>query len=94
MVVSISFKEPSLPVRAPESRIQARAAELETAFLSEILGYSGLFAAETEFSGGPGAAQFASFLRDEYARGIVGSGGLGLGRAFVDAMWRGQTHGN
>ncbi|WP_229825564.1 MULTISPECIES: rod-binding protein [Gemmobacter] len=81
------------PGVAPEARLQARAADLESAFLSEMLGFSGLLATESAFGGGAGEAQFASFLRDEYARKLVARGGLGLGQAFVDAMRRGVDNG-
>jgi Rod binding domain-containing protein len=66
--------------------LRARAAELETLFLSEMLGHAGLGAPVAAFGGGPGEEQFASFLRQAQAGAIVRAGGLGLTEAFVRAL--------
>ena len=76
----------SLPAPPPELRGQTQAVllqkakELERAFLSEMLSFSGLGTVSTEFGGGVGEDQFASFLRDEQARLMVERGGIGLAR--------------
>ena len=93
MIDGISRTAVSGPMMTRETRMTARAQELEAAFLSEVLGYAGLFSAESEFGGGAAEAQFSSFLRDEYARHIVARGGLGLTGAFVEAMMRGAADG-
>ena len=76
------------PLSAPDrmAALRARAAELETAFLSEMLGHAGLGAPPGAFGGGPGEEQFASFLRQAQAGAIVRAGGLGLTEAFVRAL--------
>ena len=55
--------------------LREKAAELETAFLAEMLGFAGLGAARESFGGGIGEEQFSSFLRQEQARGDGEGGG-------------------
>lgn len=74
----------------PAPQLRAKAAELETAFLSEMLGHAGLGAAKGDFGGGIGEEQFASFLREAEAKAIVRAGGIGLTEALFRAM--GGTH--
>lgn len=74
---------PAVPSPDP---LRAKAAELETAFLTEMLGHVGLGAATGAFSGGTGEAQFASFLREEQARSLVAQGGIGLTERLYRAM--------
>jgi len=71
---------------SPADPLRERAAQLETAFLSEMLGQAGLNAAPGAFSGGMGEEQFASFLREEQATAIVGRGGIGLTELLYRAM--------
>ena len=71
---------------APEGDLRRKAAELETVFLSEMLGHAGLGAARGEFGGGIGEDQFASFLRNEQARAIVAAGGIGLTERLFRAL--------
>lgn len=66
--------------------LMTKARELEATFLSEMLGHSGLGEMEGTFGGGQGEAQFASFLRQEQARLIVQSGGIGLAEMIFKAM--------
>ncbi len=61
-----------------QAALRAKAKELETAFLSEMLGHAGLDAAEGSFTGGIGESQFSSFLRQEQAKAMVDAGGIGL----------------
>lgn len=58
--------------------IRARAAELETAFLSEMLRHAGISPQKGAYSGGIGEEQFASFLREGLAAAMVRAGGIGL----------------
>ncbi|MDB6452497.1 rod-binding protein [Falsirhodobacter sp. 20TX0035] len=70
----------------PADPLREKAAQLETAFLSQMLGEAGLGAASGTFGGGAGEAQFASFLRDEQARAMVDHGGIGLTESLFRAM--------
>jgi Rod binding domain-containing protein len=82
----------SLPATPPDLRGQTQATlmqkakELETAFLSEMLSFSGLGTASAEFGGGVGEDQFASFLREEQARLMVERGGIGLARTIFESL--------
>lgn len=73
------------PPRQPDPAM-ARASELETAFLAEMLAHAGLGEQTDSFAGGPGGDQFASFLRQEQARLMVEAGGIGLSEAIFRAM--------
>lgn len=84
MLPPLSAPAPTAPDRM--ATLRARAAELETAFLSEMLGHAGLGAPASAFGGGAGEEQFASFLRQAQAGAIVRAGGLGLTEAFVRAL--------
>lgn len=67
-------------------QLMSKAEELEAAFLSEMLAYSGLGEMQDSFGGGQGEAQFSSFLRQEQARLIVQNGGLGLAELIFNSM--------
>lgn len=73
-------------VAAPPDPLRVKAAQLETAFLSEMLSYAGLGAMEGSFGGGIGEEQFASFLRQEQAAAMVDRGGIGLAESLFRAM--------
>jgi flagellar protein FlgJ len=74
------------PVPARQQQLMKKAEELEATFLSEMLAHSGLSEMQGEFAGGQGEAQFASFLRQEQAKLIVQSGGLGLAELIFKSM--------
>lgn len=77
------------PMPAPASPPQAAvrtARALETRFLAEMLGHTGLAAPRADFGGGIGEEQFASFLREEVARSMVAAGGIGLTEHILRAM--------
>lgn len=78
------------PVTSPASvrqqQLMKKAEELEATFLSEMLAHSGLSEMQGAFGGGQGEAQFTSFLRQEQARLIVKSGGLGLAEIIFKSM--------
>ncbi|HMO07293.1 MAG TPA: rod-binding protein [Paracoccaceae bacterium] len=77
----------SLPAATDRTaQLRARAAELETAFLAEMLGHAGLGTPATAFGGGTGEEQFASFLRQAQAGAMVRAGGIGLTEVFVRAL--------
>lgn len=71
---------------ARDAVLQARAQELETAFLAEMLGHAGLGAAPEGFGGGIGEDQFASFLRREQAEAMTRAGGIGLAESIFRAL--------
>lgn len=75
---------PAMP--RPSDPLRDKAAQLESAFLSQMLGQAGLGATSGAFGGGAGEAQFASFLRDEQARAMVDHGGIGLTESLYRAM--------
>lgn len=70
----------------PPDPLRVKAAQLETAFLSEMLSHAGLGAMSGEFSGGIGEEQFASFARQEQAAAMVDRGGIGLAESLFRAM--------
>ena len=78
------------PVTSPASvrqqQLMKKAEELEATFLSEMLAHSGLSEMQGAFGRGQGEAQFTSFLRQEQARLIVQSGGLGLAEIIFKSM--------
>ncbi len=76
-----------------DARLHAKAAELETAFLSEMLSHTGFGAARDSFGGGAGEDQFASFLRNEQAAQMVKAGGIGLTEALFRALSKGNANG-
>lgn len=73
-----------------QQQLMAKAKELEATFLSEMLAYSGLGEMQGSFGGGEGEAQFASFLRQEQARLMVDSGGIGLAEMIFKSMARSE----
>jgi peptidoglycan hydrolase FlgJ len=86
MDISLIAAQP--PARQQE--LMAKAEELEATFLSEMLAHSGLGEMQGAFGGGQGEAQFSSFLRQEQARLMVHSGGLGLAELIFNAMTRAE----
>lgn len=66
--------------------LMRKARELESAFLAEMLSFSGLGAVSEGFGGGTGEEQFASFLRQEHARLIVVRGGIGLAEQIFESL--------
>lgn len=75
---------PAAPDQA--ARRQEAAVALEAAFLSEMLKGAGLHDTGGAFGGGPGAEQFASYLRQAQARSMAQAGGVGLAEHLVRAM--------
>ena len=76
----------SLPRTGDDARLAQKAKELEAAFLSEMLGFTGLGEAEGSFGGGIGEKQFSSFLREEQARLMVERGGIGLAELIFNSL--------
>ncbi len=68
------------------SQLRTVANEMETAFLAEMLKYSGLGDTSGAFGAGAGGEHFASFLREEQARIMVEGGGIGLSESIFRAL--------
>ena len=77
------------PRPADPDPLRQKAAELEAAFLAEMLGHTGLGTTSDSFGGGIGEDQFASFLRQEQATAMVRKGGIGLAESLFQALSRG-----
>ncbi|OYU17377.1 MAG: hypothetical protein CFE34_15965 [Rhodobacteraceae bacterium PARR1] len=76
----------TLPTTARTQDLYIQANRLEATFLSQMLAHAGLDRAVEGMGGGPGAAQFASFLRDAQAESMVQAGGIGLSEALFRAL--------
>ena len=74
------------PVTERRALLLEKAKALEAAFLSEMLSYAGLGAAEGPFSGGVGEDQFSSFLREAQAKAVVNHGGIGLAESLFKSL--------
>lgn len=92
MQVPAPTDKPSPLSPARSALLMKKAQEMETAFLSEMLSYTGLDAQKGAFSGGVGEDQFASFLRDTQAKAMVAHGGIGLSQTIFNALAR-RDHG-
>jgi peptidoglycan hydrolase FlgJ len=78
---------PDLPATGrPAAALREKAIALEAAFLSEMLRHAGADRSAGSFGGGVGETQFASFLRDEQARAIARSGGIGLAEVIFRSL--------
>ncbi|WOI56205.1 rod-binding protein [Palleronia sp. LCG004] len=79
------------PSAARIEELRDVAERLEASFLSEMLKEAGLGALESEFGGGVGEDQFMSFMRDEHARQVVESGGIGLAETLFQSLLKRET---
>jgi peptidoglycan hydrolase FlgJ len=84
---------PTASTHPREVQLRAKAEELEATFLSEMLSHAGFGDARTSFGGGLGEDQFASFLRNAHAEGMVGRGGIGLAEQFFRTLMARQENG-
>lgn len=79
------------PSAAPANRaLEEAAQELEALFLAEMLKSAGFGDPPESMNGGPGEEQFASFLRQEHARALAASGGIGLAEQIVASLASGR----
>jgi hypothetical protein len=93
--LAMNIPPPGAPPSLPPDRtglMMEKAEEMEAAFLAEMLAHSGLGERQGAFGGGAGEAQFASFLRQEQARLMVETGGIGLAEVIFRTMVEG-SHG-
>lgn len=75
--------------KTPEKRdeaLRAAAEKLEASFLAEMLKSAGLGTSRSEFGGGAGEDQFASFLVRAQAEEMVKAGGIGLSESIFQAL--------
>lgn len=87
MLSAVATPQANAPHAAsPDDRLMQKAKELETAFLAEMLLFTGLGAASETMGGGAGEEQFASFLRTEQARLMVDQGGVGLAEMIFESL--------
>jgi len=79
---------PAVPATLSPERaklLRQKAEDLEAGFLSEMLSYTGLNET-SDFAGGSGEDQFSSFLREEQAKAMVRSGGIGLAETIFQSL--------
>lgn len=74
------------PNKAADRALRDVADQLEATFISEMLKSAGVAETPSLFGGGAGEGQFASFLRDEYAKKLTAAGGLSLGEALFNSL--------
>lgn len=82
------------PIAAPRSPdtmardgpLWEAARALEASFLAQMLSSAGLGTAPEGFGGGIGEEQYASLMRDEQARSMVGAGGIGLAESIFKSL--------
>lgn len=79
---------PPRPMPPRDQVLMAKAKELETSFLAEMLSYAGLDAGQGGFAGSAGEDQFGSFLREAQARQMVEQGGIGLSERLFQSLTR------
>ena len=93
MTVSRTLSD--LPSQPPERHraLRQAASKLEAAFLAEMLKSAGLGEVRSEFGGGAGEEQFASFLRQAQAEAIVAKGGIGLSENLFRSLLRRERNG-
>lgn len=85
--MDVNAAPPSLQPRpAQAERLMQVAQSLEAQFLSEMLKSAGVGKTPEAFGGGSGEDQFSSFLRDEQAKLMTQSGGIGLAQSLFDSM--------
>jgi flagellar protein FlgJ len=82
----IPAPRPAGQTTADAADLRAKAEELETLFLTEMLAHAGLGETGEAFGGGVGEEQFASFLREAQAAAMVKAGGIGLAESLFRAM--------
>jgi peptidoglycan hydrolase FlgJ len=81
-----TIASPALPPPDRREVLMDKAQELEASFLAEMLGHTGMGDVQDSFGGGAGEEQFSSFLRQEQARLMVESGGIGLAELIFNSM--------
>ncbi|AVL53109.1 chemotaxis protein chel [Roseobacter denitrificans] len=78
--------KPSNPAARNDKALREAANKMEASFLAEMLKSAGLGKSSSEFGGGAGEDQFASFLVQEQAMMMVKAGGIGLSEALFESL--------
>jgi peptidoglycan hydrolase FlgJ len=91
-----AVRQSDVPSLSPqrEAIMKEKASALEAVFLAEMLSFSGLGEVSDGFGGGAGEEQFASFLRQEQAKLMVGKGGIGLAELIFESLKTREEGGN
>ena len=76
----------SAPDETRHAALRKAAAELETAFLTEMLKSTGFGQARDSFGGGAGEDQFSSILVRAQAEQMTMAGGIGLAESLFHAL--------
>ena len=79
----------SAPVNQNENRdkeLFKAAQDLEASFLAEMLKSAGFGKSREANGGGIGEDQFSSFLRQEHAKEMIKTGGIGLAQSLFEAL--------
>jgi Rod binding domain-containing protein len=82
---------PSVPAPPIQPALARQARALEAAFLAEMLKHAAPTPAQA-LGGGVGEGQFHSFLREEQARRMVDTGGLGLAEHLYQSLVKGTPN--
>ena len=91
-LLPVSGQSPSQSNTSDQAaRARQAALKLEASFLSEMLKAAGFGTQISQFSGGSGEDQFASFHREAIAERIASAGGIGLAEHFFRAMMETQN---
>lgn len=69
-----------------DKALKTAAEKLEAGFLAEMLTAAGLGKTSSQFGGGAGEDQFASFLVQEQAMQMVRAGGIGLAESLYHSL--------
>ena len=83
-VAHVPFSQPQ-PSNS-DAALRESAKELEAVFLAEMLKSAGFGKTSSEFGGGIGEEQFASFLTQQQAQAFSERGGVGLAEHIFNAM--------
>ncbi|MGB3177448.1 MAG: rod-binding protein [Albidovulum sp.] len=79
----------SVPANVParsDDALRDVAEAMEAQFLAEMLKSAGFGEARDSFGGGIGEEQFSSFLRQEQARSMARTGGIGLAESIFQSL--------
>lgn len=82
----IGLEPKTQPISQKDLALRNAAEKLEVTFLAQMLKAAGLGQSRSDFGGGAGEDQFASFLVEAQAEKMVQAGGIGLSEALFDAL--------
>jgi Rod binding domain-containing protein len=89
-ILALTHVTPIASVQAGSAKqdaaLRAAAEKLEAGFLAEMLKSAGMGQTGSNFGGGAGEDQFASFLVQEHALMMTKAGGIGLAEAIFESL--------